>query len=243
MTYKTCAVIFARGGSKRLVNKHLLDINGQPLLAYSIQIARQQCSYVYVSTNDNDIKVCAEDYGALVIHRPDEIAQDTSPIFEAVRHAYRQIKVLDWDYLVQLEGNTIYRTPNLLFNSILAFHHLPPERKYFLTSVIDCQKFHPDWVYSRDEFGMLKLDRAVAPPSNGNELTKNLTHLDGTIHIYTRNHLDFLSRSSYNGCLEGYGYPIDALDVVHVDTQSDIELARALCKPPSSKSSIIGYPK
>ena len=43
---KRIAIILARGGSKRLPRKNLLDFHGKPLLAWSVEAA-----YTAVSTN------------------------------------------------------------------------------------------------------------------------------------------------------------------------------------------------
>ena len=78
---KTIAFIFARGGSKGLPLKNQLPIAGHPLIAYSIYIARINplINEVYVSTDSEVISKIAINYGAKIIKRPEELAQDDSP--------------------------------------------------------------------------------------------------------------------------------------------------------------------
>lgn len=86
---KNYAFIFARGGSKGLPGKNIKKLNGKPLIAYSIEVARR-CSLidtVFVSTDDSDIADVAAKYGAVVIARPAELATDTSPEWLSWRHA------------------------------------------------------------------------------------------------------------------------------------------------------------
>lgn len=86
------AFIFARGGSKGVPGKNTRPLAGKPLLAHSIDVARQveNISRVFVSTDDDAIAEVALSYGAEVIHRPAELARDDSPEWLAWRHA------LDW---------------------------------------------------------------------------------------------------------------------------------------------------
>lgn len=87
------AFIFARGGSKGLPGKNLLPLGGIPLIGHSINIAKAlpQVEKVFVSTDDAEIKKVAERFGAQVIDRPEELAKDNSPEWEAWRHAIQHL--------------------------------------------------------------------------------------------------------------------------------------------------------
>jgi N-acylneuraminate cytidylyltransferase len=62
------AIIPARGGSKRIPRKNIKDFCGKPIMAYSIQAALESGIFdrVMVSTEDEDIKAVAEEWGAEV---------------------------------------------------------------------------------------------------------------------------------------------------------------------------------
>jgi CMP-N-acetylneuraminic acid synthetase len=66
------AVIPARGGSQRIPRKNIKDFYGQPIIAYSIQKAQESglFDHIVVSTDDDEISMIAEAYGAKV-HRRD----------------------------------------------------------------------------------------------------------------------------------------------------------------------------
>lgn len=83
------AYIFARGGSKGLPRKNIKLLAGKPLIAYSIEVAKQvsEIKEVFVSTDDDEIADVARRYGAVVIKRPEELARDDSPEWLAWRHA------------------------------------------------------------------------------------------------------------------------------------------------------------
>ena len=90
---KTLAFIFARGGSKGLPLKNQLILNGHPLIAYSIYIAKinPNINDVYVSTDSNKIARIAKEYGAKVINRPESLAKDNSPEYLSWKHAIQEI--------------------------------------------------------------------------------------------------------------------------------------------------------
>jgi CMP-N,N'-diacetyllegionaminic acid synthase len=73
-----CAIP-ARGGSKRLPRKNLRALAGKPLIAYTIEVARQSGLFesVYVCTEDKEIADIARDWGASVpILMPEELCGD-----------------------------------------------------------------------------------------------------------------------------------------------------------------------
>lgn len=83
------AVIPARGGSKRIPRKNIRPFEGKPIIAWSIQAARDAGCFdrVIVSTDDAEIAAVARQYGAEVpFFRPAELADDYAGTAEVVRH-------------------------------------------------------------------------------------------------------------------------------------------------------------
>lgn len=83
------AVIPARGGSKGIPRKNIKLLAGKPLIAYSIEKAKQSelVDRVIVSTEDEEIAEIARKYGAEVQIRPEELARDniaTPPVLQHV---------------------------------------------------------------------------------------------------------------------------------------------------------------
>jgi CMP-N-acetylneuraminic acid synthetase len=87
------AFIFARGGSKGLPNKNIKPLLGKPLIQYSIEVAMQTSiiDKVFVSTENDDIAKFSRSMGAIIIDRPDELAQDDSPEWQSWKHAIRWV--------------------------------------------------------------------------------------------------------------------------------------------------------
>ena len=90
---KTYAFVFARGGSKGVPGKNIRDFGGRPLLAYPVSQARGRpdIAEVFVSTDNAAISAVAREWGATVIPRPAELAQDDSPEWAAWRHAVKWV--------------------------------------------------------------------------------------------------------------------------------------------------------
>lgn len=84
------ALIPARGGSKGINNKNIIDLAGKPLIAYSIEAALQSqfIDQVVVTTDSEKIAEVSKQYGASIpFLRPPELAQDASQTIDAVLHA------------------------------------------------------------------------------------------------------------------------------------------------------------
>jgi CMP-N,N'-diacetyllegionaminic acid synthase len=94
-------VILARGGSKGIPQKNIVNLDNKPLIAYAIEVAKKSIANdVWVSTDCENIKNTAIRYGAKVIIRPDNISGDSSKSEEALIHfAQNQ----DFDILVFIQ--------------------------------------------------------------------------------------------------------------------------------------------
>lgn len=87
---KVVATIPARGGSKRIPNKNIKLFAGQPIISYSIRVARETGLFdrIIVSTDSEEISAIAREYGAEVpFLRPAELANDFAGTAEVVCHA------------------------------------------------------------------------------------------------------------------------------------------------------------
>ncbi len=88
------AVIPARGGSKGIPRKNLRRVGGIPLIARAILSARSSSliDRVVVSTDDAEIAAVAREWGAEVVDRPAELADDTATSETALLHALEELR-------------------------------------------------------------------------------------------------------------------------------------------------------
>jgi N,N'-diacetyl-8-epilegionaminate cytidylyltransferase len=90
----TLGALFARGGSKRVPHKNLRPLAGKPLIAHSIDAARQSSliDRVVLSTDDEEIAAAGRRFGAEVpFMRPAELAGDSSSEWMAWQHMIRTL--------------------------------------------------------------------------------------------------------------------------------------------------------
>ena len=104
------AVIPARGGSKRLPNKNILDLAEKPLIAWSIEagLNSKYIDTVVVSSDSDDILDISKKFGADIIKRPDELASDTATSFDAIKHTIENT-IETFDYVILLQPTSPLR--------------------------------------------------------------------------------------------------------------------------------------
>lgn len=105
MENKIVALIPARGGSKRLERKNVRLIGGRPMISYAIEACKvsNMIDEVYVSTEDPEIRGVAIEYGAKVVDRPAELAEDKVRTQDVFKHF---AEVREFDILVSVQANS-----------------------------------------------------------------------------------------------------------------------------------------
>jgi CMP-N-acetylneuraminic acid synthetase len=110
--------ICARGGSKGIPGKNIKLINGVPLIAYTIELAKEfQKKYnakITLSTDDFEIKKVAEDFGLITNYeRPIFLASDTAGKIDTINDVLVYEESLlkrDMDFILDLDVTSPLRT-------------------------------------------------------------------------------------------------------------------------------------
>lgn len=92
---KVIAVIPARGSSKGIPRKNIKEFLGKPLLAWTVEAARESGLFerLILSTEDEEIARIGREFGAEVpFRRPQKLAEDTTPTAPVVRHAIEWLR-------------------------------------------------------------------------------------------------------------------------------------------------------
>lgn len=101
---KIVSLIPARGGSKEIPDKNIINLKGKPLIYYTIQASKNSSvDETWISTNSSKISVISEGYGANIIKRPNKISKDDSKSEEALLHFAERV---DFDILVFLQATS-----------------------------------------------------------------------------------------------------------------------------------------
>ena len=107
-------LIPARGGSKRLPNKNIIEINNKPLIYWSIAAAKQskRLNDFVVSSESKEIRELAKSYGANVIRRPRKLSNDNVSMLDVLKHIAN--KKPTYDFIVLLQPTNPMRVNNLI---------------------------------------------------------------------------------------------------------------------------------
>ena len=216
------AIIPARGGSKRLPRKNLLDLCGKPLIAYSIEAALKSkyISKVIVSSDDEEILNIAKEYKADFIKRPDELASDTATTFDALKHTLENVK--KYDYVVLLQPTSPLRTEKHIDEAI---ELLKEKNADAIISV--CEMEHsPLWSNTLDEnLDMSNFLRDEVLNKRSQDLSKYY-RLNGAIYICKTDKL--LQNKGFFLKENIYAYKMNKKHSVDIDEEIDFIIAEKL---------------
>ena len=198
---KIITIIPARGGSKGIHNKNIVDVMGFPLIAYSI-VASLTCKSggrTIVDTDSEEIAQIAREYGAEVPYiRPKHFASDSSLDKDWVNHAvkwFEDNENFKPKYIVHLRPTTPFRDVVLLEAAIAKIIQVPEA-----TSLRSVQRLEesPYKMFQKDE-GFLK------PYINyGEGEFYNLPRQSFPHAFYPNGYIDILKRETLNkGSLHG----------------------------------------
>lgn len=159
---KVVALIPARGGSKTIPKKNIVNLGGKPLIAWTIELALKtpEIDKVIVSTDCDDISKVAQEYGADIHFRPKEFAQDNSLPIDTVRHVLEELRKsnYDMDYLVYLEPTSPLRT----IQDISGCIHLIVEKDFDSVATYTEAKLNPHRAWKiNDDYPEIFIEGAV----------------------------------------------------------------------------------
>ncbi|MFB7160421.1 cytidylyltransferase domain-containing protein [Lysinibacillus sp. NPDC056232] len=215
------AVIPARGGSKGIPNKNIVEVEGKPLIAYTIETALQSkyLDRIIVSTDNEEIAIVSKDWGAEVpFLRPSCLATDESKTIETVIHVLEQLQS-KYDYVVLLQPTQPLRK---VVHIDKAIQQAIDKEQSSLLSVSSVQQ-HPILMRTIDENGLLN------SIINGNSTIRRQDFqevyiVDGTIYI---NKIDenLTEKTSLND--NKYAYVIQD-SYIDIDNYKDLERFRMI---------------
>lgn len=190
---KIIAIIPARGGSKGIPRKNLVDFSGKPLMQWSIEAALKSnyITDVIVSSDDDEILNKAQkNKEVLAIKRPIEFARDNSKTEPVLTHVLESLKDTKFDYLILLQPTSPLRTSK---DIDFAFEKILKSEATSLISVCELEH-HPYKSFNIDEKGYLQgIINNDYPFFPRQELPKTY-RANGAIYIIKVN--DFLKKKS-----------------------------------------------
>lgn len=135
------ALVPARGGSKGILQKNIVPLVDQPLLAYTLKAAQESgvIDSVYVSSEDDQILSVAHYYGAERIKRDPHLARDESLIDPVVAEFIHRLKLAAKDIIILLLPTSPLRTAVHIREALAEFRDFPTCRSLISVCEINNQ--------------------------------------------------------------------------------------------------------
>jgi len=223
---KRVAIIPARGGSKRLPRKNVLPILGKPMLAYPVQSALQSQMFdrVIVSTEDAEIEKAAQDAGAEVIKRPQELARDRSTVIQVCKHVLDKLSEQNAlpDYFCCIYATAIFLTPEDIKNSFQLFYQKPEPYVVMGVSEFNVHPFKA--LEEKNGFLIPIFPKYVGLQS---QLYPEVVASNGTLYWALT---DYFKQNLNFHCSMLKGYLIPKLRAIDLDTEEDLNFTRFLAE-------------
>jgi CMP-N-acetylneuraminic acid synthetase len=219
---KFLAIIPARGGSKRLPRKNVLDLAGKPLIVWSIEAGLQSkyIDKVVVSSDDEEILNISKKTGAEILKRPEILASDTASTFDTIKHTIDNIK--GYEYVVLLQVTSPLRSAKQIDQAIELL-----EEKNADAVVSVCEMEHsPLWSNTLDD--SLSMENFL-PEEILNKRSQDLEtyfRLNGAIYICKTE--KFLEEKSFFLKKNIFAYVMSREYSVDIDEEIDFKMAEVL---------------
>lgn len=213
------AVILARGKSKRLPRKNILDLVDKPLIAWSIEagLKSKYIDKLLVSSDDEEILEIANKFGSDTLKRPDELAGDTSTSLDAIKHSITSFE--RYDYVMLLQPTSPLRNVKHIDEAIELLGHKDADA---VISV--CEMSHsPLWCNTLDNnLSMTNFLKDEVLNTRSQDLEK-FYRLNGAIYLCKTEKL--LKENSFFLKDNIFAYVMDRKSSIDIDEQIDFELA------------------
>ncbi len=216
------AIIPARGGSKRLPRKNVLDLCSKPLIAWSIEagLNSKYIDKVVVSSDDDKILEISKQFGAETIKRPDELATDTASSFDAIKHTIENVE--KYDYVVLLQPTSPLRSGQHIDEAI---ELLGSKNADAIVSV--CEMDHsPLWSNTLPEDGDMSHFIRDEVKNKRSQDMETYYRLNGAIYICKTNRL--LEEKTFFIKDGIFAYKMNREGSVDIDEEIDFMITKAI---------------
>lgn len=219
------SIIPARGGSKRLPRKNILKILDKPLIAYSIEagLNSKYIDKLIVSSDDDEILSISKDYGAEIIKRPANLAEDTTTTFDTLKHVVENISE-EYEYIVLLQATSPIRKSSHIDEAIKLL-----EEKKADAIISVCEMEHsPLWSNTLPSDNNMKLFLKDEIKNKRSQDLEKYYRLNGAIYICRTD--KFLENKGFFLEENIYAYIMDRKDSIDIDEEIDFLIVKELMK-------------
>tara|TARA_B100001142_G_scaffold227406_1_gene225529 strand:+ start:3877 stop:4623 length:747 start_codon:yes stop_codon:yes gene_type:complete len=227
------AVIPARGGSKGIKNKNIMQVGSKTLIEHAICAAKSSTllTDIIVTSDNPKILELSTQYCISTRDRPISLAQDDSSVVTALQDAVNTMETINkcvYDNIILLQPTSPIRTGDDIDNVINIMTQYPDVEG--VISVSDCGVFLPDHQYYIEKDGENGVD-ALRPFTDENNQRKRRQDITQS---YVRNGAIYSARRSIlmhqNKIIVDHKVPyiMPKKYICNLDDYEDLELARII---------------
>ncbi len=227
--YRTLAIVPARGGSKSIPYKNIVNLGGRPLISYCLQAVKKSklVDRLIVTTDDLKIAKVAKKYGAEVpFLRPKELAQDSTPTIPVIEHALKWLEDSQGykpDFILLIEPTTPFIKTDQINK---AFKMMIDKQADSSTTVISVPRiFHPYHIRLASDEGSLSFEQPEMHYKHPSRQLDPKRYAHGNLWWFKRN-LFLKNKKIEVGKL--VGLEIDMASAHDINDRFDLEMARIL---------------
>jgi CMP-N,N'-diacetyllegionaminic acid synthase len=215
---KMMAIIPARGGSKGLPRKNLRPLGGIPLIAWTINAAKESplIDLVVITSDDQEILEVAKKFGAdIIIERPSYLATDDATTSDAVKHVFEILQFPE--NFVLLQPTSPLRNEKYVTECIRFF------RSTNAKSVVSVTKSNesPYWTFTIENQILTRVVK-TAPFFDQRQKLPTTFVLNGAIYVWETNH--FLQNGDFVSAITR-AFEMPAEVSIDIDSIEDFERA------------------
>ena len=228
------AVIPARGGSKGIPKKNLIELLGKPLIVYTIEAAKlsKSISKIVLTTDDPEIAAVGKEFNIDIIKRPSELSTDLSSSHSAIFHAFKSVLSTSYkpDAILTLQPTSPLRTKFHIDDAINIF-----KKDNNADSLVSCIKvphiFNPESIMELSNDGYLNSYLQGSQILRRQE--KNIYYARNGAAIYLTN-AKSIDKFIFGGKI--IPYFMNEIDSIDIDSLGDLSKAELYLKYKEGKS-------
>ncbi len=235
---KILAVIPARGGSKRLPGKNIIDLNGKPLIAHTIEaVIRSNCfSGIIVSTDYENVAEVARRYPEVEVDQRDpELATDTTRVIDVILELCNRHDVHDQYQKIAMFLPT---APFRKISDIQAGYNLLDRDVDTVISVCEYE-FPPQMAVALPENGFISPIFPDSPLITGNTRSQDQVPAyrpNGSFYMSWIERL-LINRSFFKGRVKGL--IMSRLSSADIDDMTDLTMAKLMITAGVAQSDVL----
>ncbi len=220
------AIIPARAGSKGVPNKNIKELGGKPLIYWTIQQVKASGVFdsIWVSTDSRQYADLALSYGARVLFRPKNLAQDATPMVDVLAHHVINDGIGD-DNIMLLQPTSPFRTVESIKRAKQIFEKridIDDLSSYVLDSLISVSKVPDQYnpakmIYANDGLLMLVNGKPVSERITRRQDFPDAHIPTGSIYCMRR---ELLLRGKPTIYGDNVGYLLEQ-PMINIDTMDD----------------------